>query len=318
MEDFRDLVACPACSGSLSVDWQCAGCGAQFDAPDGIPNLRLPGDPRTETVRRFYEEAPFPGYRPRETLTGLRARAGRSAFACLLDRAISGDARIVEVGCGTGQMCLFLSRADRVIVGADLTRASLRLGAAAARRFGLDRVRFVETDLGQAGLKARAFDVVYSSGVVHHTPDPRASFARMATLARPGGTIVVGVYNTVARLPSQLRRLAARLTRFKLIPFDRVLHDRAAEPDRRNAWVRDQYQHPEEHCHTIAEVQQWFFENDIEYLRTYPSAVLDDTSDGLFEPAVDDWWLERGIAQLGWMRTLGRDGGLFFAVGRQH
>jgi SAM-dependent methyltransferase len=317
MDDFAGLLACPACSGALSVDWRCAGCGAQFDAPDGIPNLRLPGDPRTETVRRFYEAAPFPGYRPRESLTGLRARAERSAFACLLDRAIAGDARIVEVGCGTGQMCLFLSRADRAVVGADLTRASLRLGAAAAQRFGLDRIRFVETDLGRPGLKARAFDVVYSSGVLHHTPDPRASFARMARLARPGGAIVVGVYNTIARLPSQLRRLTARLTRFRLIPFDPVLYDRAAEPDRRSAWLRDQYQHPEEHCHTIAEVRRWFSENDVEYLRTYPSAVLDDNPDELFERAVDDWWLERGIAQLGWMRTLGREGGLFFAVGRQ-
>jgi SAM-dependent methyltransferase len=317
MDEFADLLACPACSGSLSVDWRCAACGAHFDAPDGIPNLRLPGDARTETVRRFYEDAPFPGYRPRESLSGLRARAQRSTFAGLLDRAIAGDARVVEVGCGTGQMCLFLSRADRVVVGADLTRGSLKLGAAAARRFGLGRVRFVETDLRRPGLKPRAFDVVYSAGVVHHTPDPRASFAHVARLTRPGGIIVVGVYNTMARLPSKLRRLTARLTGFTLIPFDPVLHDRAAEPDRRNAWLRDQYRHPEEHCHTIREVQRWFSENDVEYLRTYPSALLDDHSDALFEPAADDWWLERAIAQLGWMWTLGREGGLFFAVGRQ-
>jgi 2-polyprenyl-3-methyl-5-hydroxy-6-metoxy-1,4-benzoquinol methylase len=67
-------------------------------------------------------------------------------FARLLDRAIPGDARIVDIGCGTGQMSLYLARADRVVIGADLTRASLLLGAA-ARRFKLDRVRFVETDL---------------------------------------------------------------------------------------------------------------------------------------------------------------------------
>ena len=75
------------------------------------------------SVRAFYEVAPFPGYPPRDSLAWLRARAERSAFARLLDQAIPGDARIVEVGCGTGQMSLYLARADRVVVGADLTLA---------------------------------------------------------------------------------------------------------------------------------------------------------------------------------------------------
>src|SRR5215470_11940182 len=317
MDDLADLLVCPACSGPMSANWQCASCGSRFEAPDGIPNLRLPGDAPTETVRLFYEEAPFPGYRPRESLTGLRARAGRSAFARLLDRAIAGDARIVEVGCGTGQMCLFLSRADRVIVGADLTRASLALGAAAARRFGLERVRFVETDLARPGLKARAFDVVYSSGVVHHTPDPRAAFARLARLARPGGTIVVGVYNAFARLPSRLRRLAARALGFRRVPFDPVLRDRQQDPGRRQAWLYDQYRHPEEHRHTLAEVQRWFAENGVEFLRTFPSAVLGDDPADLFVRAVDDWRFEGWLAQLGWMWTIGREGGLFFTIGRR-
>ena len=116
----------------------------------------------------------------RDSLQALYARAERSAFARLLDRSIPGDARIVEVGCGTGQMSLYLARADRVVVGADLTRPSLQLAAAATRRFGLDRVQFVETDLQRPGLRKGSFDVVYSSGVLHHTPDPRASFARIS------------------------------------------------------------------------------------------------------------------------------------------
>src|ERR1700674_1848351 len=182
-----------------------------YEAPDGIPNLRLVGDTRTEIVRRFYQQAPFPDFPPRATLSWLRARAERSEFARLIDRAIPGNARVVEIGCGTGQMSLYLARADRVVVGADLTRASLQLGASAARRFQLDRVQFVETDLHRPGLRKGSFDVVYSSGVLHHTPDPRASFARLAQLARPGGTIVLGVYNAFARIPLRLRRLAARL-----------------------------------------------------------------------------------------------------------
>ena len=317
MDDFRELLACPACAGALAPDWSCRGCGERFEAPDGIPNLRLPADRRTDAVRLFYERAPFPGYAPRDSLQALHARAERSVFARMINQAIPGDARIAEVGCGTGQMCLYLARADRVVIGADLTRASLLLGAAAARRFGLDRVQFVETDLGRPGLRAGSFDVVYSSGVLHHTPNPRASFARLAQLARPGGTVVLGVYNAFARVPLRLRRLVARLSGFRLIPFDPVLNDRKNEPARREAWLRDQYQHPEEHRHTLAEVQGWIAENRVEYLRAYPSAVLGEESEELFAPAADNWRLEGWLAQLGWIRALGNEGGLFFTVGRR-
>jgi SAM-dependent methyltransferase len=202
-------------------------------------------------------------------------------------------------------------RADRVVIGADLTRAALRLGAAAAQRFGLDRVQFVETDLRRPGLKAGSFDVVYSSGVVHHTPDPRASFASVVRLARPGGVIVLGVYNAFARIPLRMRRLVARLSGFRVIPFDPVLRDRRNEPARREAWLRDQYQHPEEHRHTLAEVQGWFAENRVEYLRAYPSAVLGEEPGELFSRAADNWRPEGWLAQLGWMRAHGHQGGLF-------
>jgi SAM-dependent methyltransferase len=313
----RALLACPACAGTLSAEWRCRGCGHQFDAPDGIPNLRLSTDGRTEAVRRFYEEAPFPGYPPRDSLQALQARARRSAFVRLLDEAIAGDARIAEIGCGTGQMCLYLARADRIVIGADVTRASLRLGAAGARRFGVDRVQFVETDLWRPGLKAGSFDVVYSAGVLHHTADPRAAFARLVALARPGGTIVVGLYNAFARVPLRLRRLLARLSGFRWIPFDPVLRDRTHEPERRRAWLRDQYQHPEEHRHTLAEVQRWLAENRVEYLRAYPSAVLGEETGNLFGNAADNWRLEGWLAQLSWMRALGHEGGLFFTIGRR-
>jgi 2-polyprenyl-3-methyl-5-hydroxy-6-metoxy-1,4-benzoquinol methylase len=317
MDAFRELLACPACADPLSRRWVCSGCGARFDADEGIVNLRLPCSDRTEAVRRFYERAPFPGYPPRDTLHALRARAERSAFAPLLDRAIAADARIAEIGCGTGQMSLYLARADRVVVGADLARASLRLAAAAARRFAVDRVQFVETDLQRPGLKNGAFDVVYSAGVVHHTAEPRAAFARLARLVRPGGTVVVGVYNAFARVPARIRRTVARATGFTMIPFDPVLRERRHDPDRRDAWLRDQYQHPEEHSHTVAEMQRWFEENDLEFLRAYPSSVFGDEPDDLFTPAADNWNLEEWLAQLGWMWSLGREGGLFFGIGRR-
>jgi SAM-dependent methyltransferase len=273
--------------------------------------------PRTERVRAFYERAPFPGYPPRDSIEWLRARAERSEFARLLDRAIPGDASILDLGCGTGQMSLYLARAERRVVGADLTRASLRLAIAAAHRFGLEsRVSFIEMDLQNPALRPGAFDVVYSSGVLHHTPNPRESFAHVARLARPGGIIILGLYNAVARIPLRVRRAVARASNYRFTLFDPVLRDRAAEPARREAWLRDQYQHPEEHRHTIGEVRGWFSENGVEYLRTYPSSLLATDSDDLFSPAGDHWPIEEWLAQLGWMRTLGHEGGLFVIIGR--
>jgi SAM-dependent methyltransferase len=317
VSEFRELLACPACGGALSAVWTCTACGARFDAPDGIPNLRLAGTARTEIVRAFYGRAPFPGYPPRDSLAALRARAERSRFAPLLDRAIPSDATIAEVGCGTGQMSLYLARADRVVIAADLSRASLMLGAAAARRYGINHVRFVETDLHRSGLRTGAFDIVYSSGVLHHTPDPRAAFAEVVRPVRRGGLVIVGVYNAVARIPLRLRRVVGRLTRFRVVPFDPVLRGRDREPARRDAWLRDQYQHPEEHRHTVAEVERWFHENDLDYLRSFPSTVFGDEPEDLFAPATDDWSVERWIAQAGWMWTLGGEGGLFFSIGRR-
>jgi SAM-dependent methyltransferase len=324
LAQYLELLACPSCKGDLSAPGDlalvCRRCQATYPILNGIPDLRLPSEARTETVRNFYTESPFPNYPPNDTLSGLRGRAARSEFARLLEQAVPGDAKVVEIGCGTGQTSLFLATADRVIIGADLTRASLELGAAAAARYDLRGVRFVETDLRSPGLREGAFDVVYSSGVLHHTPDPRASFRSMAKLVKPGGIVVLGLYNVYARFPHRLRRGIARMTGYKFIPFDPVLRARGAEPERKKAWLRDQYIHPEEHRHTVREVQKWFRENGIEYLRTYPNALIGaEPLEGreLFEPAEDNWGLENVLSQIAWSTSLGHEGGLWVTVGQK-
>src|SRR5207247_10377983 len=120
-----------------------------------------------------------------------------------------------------------------------------------------------------------------------------AAFSAVARLARRGGIVIVGVYNAVARLPLRVRRIVARATRFRVVPFDPVLRERRHEPTRRDAWLRDQYQHPEEHNHTVGEMKRWFAEIDVEYLRSFPSAVRVDESDDLCARAGDHSKIER-------------------------
>ena len=317
MDPFPALLACPACGGDLADDWACVSCGGQYEVQDGIPALLKPPDARTRAVRDFYDQAPFPGYPSNLSLDWLRARASRSPFPAMLDQAIAADARIVEIGCGTGAMSLYLCRANRLVVGADISRNALRIASGAARRCGIGNVQFVETDIASLGLRHEAFDLVYSSGVLHHTQDPEAAFHRVARLARPGGIIVIGLYNAFARIPLRVRRGASRLLGQRWICADPVLRDRKSEPGRHDAWLRDQYRHPEEHRHTLAEVQRWFAKSGIDYLRAYPSALLDRREGGLLDPEGDAWRVEGWMAQIGWMRQLGRDGGLFVTVGRR-
>jgi len=317
VEPLHELLACPACHGALDAALTCRECGGAWESPDGIPRLRLEVAGKTDVVRQFYDAAPFPGYPPNDSLTWLRTRAERSAFARLLDASIPGDALLAEVGCGTGQMSLYLARADRQVVALDLSRGALSLGASAARRYGIGQVGFVECDLARLPLKDEAFDVVYCSGVLHHTPDPAASFASIIKAVKPGGHVVLGLYNRYARIPLRLRRVIARLTGFRWIPFDPVLRDRQAEPARREAWLRDQYRHPEEHSHSVAEVRRWFRANGIDYVATYPSTLIGEEPESLLAPAADEWPFESVLSQIGWMGSLGGEGGLFVIAGRK-
>jgi len=204
-----------------------------------------------------------------------------------------------------------------LVIGADLTRASLLLAQGAARRFGLTRVQFVETDLRRPGLRAGAFDVVFASGVLHHTPNPRASFCPHRRVGAARGDHRRRPLQRIRAHPAPAAAFRRPISGYRWIPFDPVLRERDDEPARREAWLRDQYQHPEEHRHTLGEVQNWFNENGIEYVRAYPSALIGETPDDLLTAAGDTWSPEAWLAQLGWMRSLGHEGGLFVTVGRR-
>ena len=98
------------------------------------------------------------------------------------------------------------------------------------------------------------------------------------------------------------------------------MRDRSAEPERQKAWLRDQYLHPQEHRHTLAQVQRWFAESGIAYLRAYPDTLIAAAplaGADLFTAAEDNWALENLWAQLCWMVSLGQEGGLFVTIGQK-
>jgi SAM-dependent methyltransferase len=147
-------------------------------------------------VNAFYELRPFPGYGPADDATTLLDRCRASPFLVALDRATTPDARVLEEGCGTGQLSNFLALAGprRRVTGLDYTRASLDAAEAFRRRAGTRNLLLLRADLFAMPVPERAFEVVISRGVVHHTPDPDGAIRAVCARVAPGGHLVLGFY----------------------------------------------------------------------------------------------------------------------------
>jgi SAM-dependent methyltransferase len=86
-----------------------------------------------------------------------------------------GGKRVLEIGCGIGTDTINFARAGALVTAVDVSSRSLDLVRQRAAVFALsDRVRLVEADAERlsAFLEPQAFDLVYSFGVIHHSPHP--------------------------------------------------------------------------------------------------------------------------------------------------
>ena len=64
---------------------------------------------------------------------------------------------------------------------------------------GLTSIEYAQADLFQLGALSRCFDVIESSGVLHHLAEPLAGWRVLLSLLRPGGFMKLGLYSEVAR-----------------------------------------------------------------------------------------------------------------------
>src|SRR5262245_54652191 len=118
----QQLLCCPKCRGRVLESqngFECRQCRQSFPVTDNIPQLFWPTewDPSktyiTNEMKKFYEAAPFPNYDDFDSVGTLVEKARKRIFAKLLDDQIPFGARIIECGCGTGQLTNFLSVAGR-------------------------------------------------------------------------------------------------------------------------------------------------------------------------------------------------------------
>ncbi|HQR40451.1 MAG TPA: class I SAM-dependent methyltransferase [Blastocatellia bacterium] len=101
---------------------------------------------------------------------------------------------LLEVGCGMGSDLLQFARGGALVTGLDYTPKSIEL---TRRRFAVYDVpgRFTVGDAENLPFPDASFDVVYSNGVLHHTPDTQRAIDEVYRVLRPGGVAKVMLYH---------------------------------------------------------------------------------------------------------------------------
>jgi SAM-dependent methyltransferase len=173
-------------------------------APAFLPTRPVPQgespyqDEVTAAVAHQYRSWPYPVW--------TRITAPIPSNLPELSRALDPDrpplplrSDILIAGCGTGREAAQLARwfPDAHITAIDLSEASIAY--AAERCAGLG-VEFKVADLHRIGELGRSFDLISTSGVLHHLPDAEAGWAALTSVLKPAGMMKVMLYSKLGRL----------------------------------------------------------------------------------------------------------------------
>jgi ubiquinone/menaquinone biosynthesis C-methylase UbiE len=321
LKTFRDLLRCPRCLGRLSEDGStalvCTACGLRPGVHGSILDFLVNGATGgvAPDVNTFYEGRPFPGYMPSDDAATLIDRARRSAFLRALDAGTPPDALVLDCGAGTGQLAMFLALAApaRQVIAADACRASLAEADSFRARASVSNLHLVRADLFALPVPEKAFDVVVSRGVVHHTPDVEGAIRSVASHVAPGGFLVLGFYETAARGLHCARRAVGRVAGKPIRFLDPILRRSDLDEEKKKTWIADQYHHPLERILPLPWVLKLLRGQGFQWVRTVPPAP-DEAS--LFDPTDEPSSLGIAARRAGWFaRGLGdEDAGLMCVV----
>ncbi len=299
---------------------RCPQTGEVWEHVRDVPSLFVPaegeGEDVTTRVKAFYEENPFPSYEGLEEFGELVNKGYSNPFSRDLLKAIGYNKTVLECGCGTGQLSQFLQLNHNNVLGIDMSLGSLGLALEHKKRNFLERSNFAQMNIFELAIKDESFDVVISHGVLHHTYDARKAFSQIVRKVRPGGIVMVGLYNKPSRFPTWLRSKLIRVLGPKI---DYVVRTRIRDERKADIWIKDQYFNPHETWHSIDEVMGWFEEDGLDFLNCSPSILGSSGEDapGLFDETDPGTRYKRLTTQVSWLATIAREGALFDVIGRK-
>jgi 2-polyprenyl-3-methyl-5-hydroxy-6-metoxy-1,4-benzoquinol methylase len=146
-----------------------------------------------DNIRDFYDQYPFPGEYSYDQLR--RYVPETNPYISIVNQYIRDGQTILDVGCGTG----FITNLIGLQHDVDITGVDFSTGADYAdtisQQHDIVNCTFVKQDF-MTYHTHRKFDVIIAQSVLNHMPDYKQAIAKIKKLLAPGGTVIVGVYNT--------------------------------------------------------------------------------------------------------------------------
>ena len=156
-----------------------------------IPDFTEITDAVSQAVQAMYAQRPYPRWKS-------ASKGALHPSVAELSRGMN----ILIAGCGTGQeAALFGNSAPHArITAVDLSLPSIAYAKRMATELGYaPKIDFMHGDLIDVGKIGREFDLVVSSGVLHHMKEPEKGWAAILETLKPGGRMSISLYSKIAR-----------------------------------------------------------------------------------------------------------------------
>ena len=250
-----------------------------------LPALTEIENDTSRSVRAQYEENPYPRWRTLEPHTPqiytdvIAANLGVDAQTL---QARVPEPHVLVAGCGTGRhpiKCATVYK-DSQVVAVDLSRRSLAYATREAHQRGVQNVSFAQADILQLAALGPCFDVVESSGVIHHMAEPEKGLSNLLAVLKPGGYLKLGLYSRLARQHVHVARTviaergyAADLNGIRQFrkdyiegDFQNVEHLEEVGDFYTTSELRDLVFHVQEHVYDLRQIKHMLEAHGLEFL----------------------------------------------------